>query len=187
MLRSYQLRRLHLAAGVQLRASEETMAALVLKKWQCSETPLDQEGTHVYVVARQAGIIAWLLALMGIDATTTLRVTTTHILLEQGSLAGHSFTCLPLSRLSSTRYGYEKPWLAAIIVGIAFLPVFGVGLILGPLYYFLNKSLTIAVTELGGIQHSISFKRSVIEGVKVEESQASEAISQIQRLANDHM
>ncbi len=163
------------------------MAALVLKEWKCSDKPLDQEGTHVYVVARQAGLLAWFLALVGIDPTTTMRVTTEHVLFEQGSLGGHSISWIPLARLSSTGYGYEKPWREALIIGIALLPVFGLGLLFGPLYYILNKNFTIVVTEVSGDDSRISFKRSVIEGVRIDEKQASEAIAVIQRLAAAHM
>jgi hypothetical protein len=160
------------------------MAQFVVKKWQAGKEPLDQEGTQVYIHARGAGLIAWLLSLAGIDPVVTLRVTPDYLVIEEGSLRGSLRAVIPLSKISSSDHGYVKPWQEALAITIMLLPVFGVGLLIGPLYYFLNKTLSIGFTEDSGRYRHISFKRSVIEGVKIDEHQAAEVTAIIQHLVN---
>lgn len=49
-----------------------------------------------------------------------------------------------------------------------------VSIIVALLYYFLNRLLTIAVTEMAGHTYSIRFKRSIIENVDVNAEQAEQ-------------
>ena len=46
------------------------------------------------------------------------------------------------------------------------------GPVLGLLYYFFNKTLSIALVEGGGVISSIEFKRSIIEGQEITEDDA---------------
>ena len=131
---------------------------------------------------RQEGFLSWFLSLVGVDATTTLRIDQQTVFFEAGSLAGFQQRVIPLTSLSSCYFGYTKPWREAIALGILLLPLFGLGLILGPLYYFLNKKLSLGVIEASGVLNGIEFKRSVIEGQNINEEEGRRVIALVQWL-----
>lgn len=64
-------------------------------------------------------------------------------------------------------------FILGIVLGI---PTYGimtiVGGIIALLYYFLNKTMTIGVFEIGGMLNGISIKRSVIENKALDEKDA---------------
>lgn len=155
--------------------------ALVLKKWTASQTP-NHHGNYVHLVGREAGLFAWLLSLVGVDPTTEVEVKDNLILFTAGSLAGREHRVIPIKSVCSAYYGYEKPWKEALVLGLILLPIFFIGLIVGPLYYFLNKKLTVGIVENSGWIGGFSFKRSVIEGVNIDEKQAYEVIDLIRQL-----
>ncbi|MDQ7057438.1 MAG: hypothetical protein Q9N62_02920 [Ghiorsea sp.] len=70
----------------------------------------------------------------------------------------------------------------ALFLGAVLTPVFFIGLIVGPLYYILNKNLTVGVVEASGWVGSFSFKRSIIEGQNINEEEAYEVIDIIRNL-----
>lgn len=82
----------------------------------------------------------------------------------------------------SAYYGYVKPWQMALVLGLLLFPIFFLGLIVGPLYYFLNKELTVGVVENSSWIGGFSFKRSVIEGQNIDENKAYEVIDIIRSL-----
>ena len=84
--------------------------------------------------------------------------------------------------MSSGFFSFNKPWKEALLLGLVLLPLFGLGLIVGPLYYFLNKRLTVGVREQGLFRLSLVFKRSVIEGQRIDESEARKVIEVIREL-----
>ena len=51
------------------------MSGLVLKKWHIDSHA--ENGDAIIIVGREGGLLAWILALMGIDPTTSIRVTRT--------------------------------------------------------------------------------------------------------------
>lgn len=155
--------------------------ALVIKSWTVTEAP-GADGIYVSIVGRQEGILSWLLSVMGIDATTTLRIDRETVYFEAGSLAGFQQRVIPLSSLSSAYFGYAKPWQTALAIGLMLAPVMGLGLIVGPLYYFLNKTLSLGVIENAGVLSGIEFKRSVIEGQNINEQQGRRVCAIVQRL-----
>ncbi len=155
--------------------------ALVIKSWNATETP-GEDGIYVSIVGRQEGFLSWLLSVMGIDATTTLRVDRDTVYFEAGSLAGFQQRVIPLANLSSAYFGYAKPWQLALAIGFVLMPFFGLGLILGPLYYFLNKTLSLGIIENAGVLSGIEFKRSVIEGQNINEQEARRVCTIVQRL-----
>ena len=73
----------------------------------------------------------------------------------------------------------------AVLFVIAAVFTFGLSLILAALcilFYFLNKSMLISVVSNSGWSAGVCFKRSVIEGVKVEYAQAQEVIDIVNQL-----
>lgn len=158
--------------------------ALVLKEFTINLNGPE----YVHIVARKSGLISWLLTLMQIDTTTTFRVFADRIEFAEGSLSGQICTTMPLRSISITTCGYTKPILLivwAIIFFLLAIPSFGVTLIFSILcfiFYFLNKSLLISVVSNSSWPAGLCFKRSVIEGVKVEYQQAEEVIRIINEL-----
>ena len=155
--------------------------ALVLKKWQAGRSA-NVDGNYVHLVGREAGLFAWLLSLVGVDPTTEVEIKDNLVVFTAGSLAGREKRVIPLNSVSSAYYGYQKPWKEALLLGILFAPLFGLGLLIGPLYYFLNKKLTVGVVEGSGWTGGFSFKRSVIEGQNIDETKAYEVIDIIRVL-----
>lgn len=170
------------------------MAALVLKEWKTSDKPLDKSGNYILIRGRQPGLVAWVLAHVGVDPTTSLKVNASRVEFSRASLAGTDFRMIPLSSISSTYYGYHKPWGAALGVffflswlsgslavalpgsgvGKAFATFFALAFSAGIalLYYFLGRTLVLGFVEQSGLVSAMQFKRSVVEGVEVNEQQA---------------
>ncbi|MFY0530098.1 hypothetical protein ACN28I_45350 [Archangium gephyra] len=155
--------------------------ALVIKSWTATETP-GADGIYVSIVGRQEGFFSWLLSVLGIDATTTLRVDRDTVYFEAGSLAGFQQRVIPLANLSSAYFGYAKPWQVALVLGMMLMPLMGLGLIVGPLYYFLNKTLSLGIIENAGVLSGIEFKRSVIEGQNINEQEGRRVCNIIKHL-----
>lgn len=155
--------------------------ALVLKKWHASKSA-NESGDFVHLVGRQAGLFAWLLSIIGVDPTTEVQIKDNLIIFHAGSLAGQEKRIIPIKSITSAYYGYEKPWREAIAIGVLLAPVFFIGLVVGPMYYFLNKKLTVGVVEASGWVGGFSFKRSVIEGKNIDEKSAYEVINIIRQL-----
>jgi hypothetical protein len=159
------------------------MNPYVIKKWQVSETPVDEAQNHIVIEGRAGGFISWLLSLVEISPTVNLEISAERIRFAQGSLAGSSHRIIPLENISSTYYGYTKPWQEALIIGVLLgIPTFGIGLIVGIVYYFLNKHMTVGFIEVSGVGNAIAFKRSVIEGVDIDEKQAQRIAELAQKL-----
>jgi hypothetical protein len=155
--------------------------ALVIKKWYAASTP-NADGNFVHLVGREAGIFAWLLSVIGLDPTTEVQIKNNLIIFTSASLSGRSTRVIPMQSLTSAFYGYEKPWKEALAITLVLLPVFFIGLLVGPLYYFLNKTLAIGVVEASSWSGGFAFKRSVIEGQNIDEKQAYKVIDIVRAL-----
>jgi hypothetical protein len=157
--------------------------ALVIKSWKINSQPAKGE-PYAQVIARQSGLISFLLSLIGVDATTTLIVSSQGFEFERGSLSGFVRRVTPFGHVSSVLYGRFKPWKKTVFfvtlslgISVALMgmsKMFGVlvlfgGVGLSLLYYFLNRELTIAFSDDGGIAVGIAFKRSVVEGQEIDE------------------
>lgn len=153
-------------------------AALATKEFVIDEN--GEGGRYVRIVGRKSGLVDWLLSLMGIDTTTVFEVYSDHIRFTQANFSGRVTTLLPMSSVSATSSGYFKPVLY-LILGVPLILAFGLGLIL-IIYYFLHKTLSISVLTHSGSGAVIAFKRSVIEGIKVDESQAQRVTNIINHL-----
>lgn len=171
--------------------------AYVITAWTINDH--SSGDTLVELKGRDSGLLSWLLSLFGIEPTVTMRVTRRNIEFSQGSLAGYTKRIVPVVNVCSTLYGYTKPWqtAAAILVfGImlgsgaasvspglgAFVMLLGV--VAAAAYYILNKVLTLGFVEDSGVFNAIQFKRSVIEGKNIDESDAAKVIAVIQNLVD---
>jgi len=171
--------------------------ALALKEFK-----IDYNGPkYVHIVARASGLISWILTVMGIDITTVFDVYSDRIEFQQGSLSGQIQTVLPMRSISIASTGYTKPILLFVLAFLFFIigivatiaclangvaPIGGIVpwliALVCIIFYFLNKSLLISVVSNSSWPASICFKRSIIEGVKIEQEQAQEAINIINQL-----
>lgn len=182
------------------------MSTLVIKAWRAETKAIDGQNNFVSITGREGGLIAWLLSLMGIDPTTTIRVGLDRIEFSSASLAGTESRLIPLQNVCSSYYGYHKPWKAAawIVAGFMFIGVSigsavadggsqggaftsfmmttAVGVVIALIYYFLNRTLTLGFVEHSGIVSGIRFKRSIIENVDIHQEQAKAVCIIVQRL-----
>ena len=159
-------------------------AALVVKSVKIDKTA---EDCQVEIIARKAGLVSWLLSLIGIDSTFTFRAYKDRLESEEGSLSGQISTVIPLTALDTFTNGFTKPFqfvigaIIALIMGFIMLGQNGfigfiliiVAVVLGVLYY-LRKSLMLIFSTQGANSIIFVFKRSIIEGVNVDESLAKE-------------
>jgi hypothetical protein len=182
------------------------MGALVLKRWKAGSAPVDDERNHVLIEGRQGGLVSWLLARLRIDPSTTIAVGLERMIFTQSSLAGTESRVIPLEGICSSYYGYHKPWKRALLLfvlllagglalgmglsqagqpGNAFTAMIG-GLVLALLvslvYYYLNRTLTLGFVEHSGVINGIVFKRSIIENVDIDHTQARAVCLLVQRL-----
>lgn len=153
---------------------------LVIKQWSIAKAPTEK--TLVKIVGREEGIISWAFSLLGIDPTTSIFVTSEVIEFERGSMAGFEKRVIPIQKICSSYYGYTKPWQVALLITVILLPIFGLGLLVGPLYFFLNKSLSLGFVEDSGLINGIEFKRSVIENVEISEEQARAVVNFVRKI-----
>lgn len=161
--------------GMSSLASAAAKAALVVKEIQIN----DEGPRYVHIVARQAGLFAFLLSFLGIDSTTVFDVYEDRLEFIEGSLSGRMTTCMPLSSVSIATSGYVKPFIH-LVLGIILLPVC-VG-ILFLISYYLSKSLVVCVDSNGSSSVAICLKRSVIEGVEINEETAFRIVDRIKEL-----
>jgi len=159
------------------------MAAYVIKSWSAKNQP-DAQGIYVQISARAAGLLSWVLNILGISPTITLAVHADKIVFHKGSLEGSLQFLTPLENTCSTFYGYKKPIKEAVAIGAVGLIILCNAVVGGPVlaflgiiclaagifYYLLNKTVTIGFTDVGGRITHINFKRSVIEGQSIDES-----------------
>lgn len=198
------------AVSAVTRGFRQTSDVLVIKEWHASETP-DTFGNYVTIRGRSSGIITWLLTIIGLDPTTTIKASQDKILFERASLSGMVKTLIPLTSVSSMVYGICRPWRKAIFVAILamiltmfvgnimlrssgfrgydhessvnliLLSIF-LGCAVGLIYYILNRFLTLGFIEHSGEKHFINFKRSVIEGQQITEDQSGWICELIEQL-----
>ena len=162
--------------------------ALVVKKWEVDAGA----DIPVRIEARRSGVVAWLMSLLKLDATTVLELHRNHVSLSEGSLAGQLREIVPLTGASNIGTGYLKPFgYVVAAVGCAFWAIvallsedasgwavvlrlaFAIGF---AVLYFLNRCLVLYVIPVSNSPIQIAVKRSVIEGVDVNEASAQKVI-----------
>jgi hypothetical protein len=153
------------------------VSGLVLKRFDVKGEPSARQDLEIEVVGRAPGLMAFLLGAMGLDPVTSLEVTPKAVYFTVNSLAGSTTRVIPMHQITSAYYGYHKPveLLAAAAGSIVTGPLC---IIIAPILivmYYLRKSLILSIVEYGGVQSSIMFKSSVIEGVSVDEAECARA------------
>lgn len=160
--------------------------ALVPKRWYAQPTA-NERNNYVEIDARKSGLFAWLLALFRIDPTFSMAVNHRRVFYQASSFTGYRKVILPIDSISSSYFGYYRPWKAAIFIGIMSMAIatkvgegghykwaliaFGVGLLLAIVYYIFNKELLIGLTDCTGEDYSLVLKRSAIGNQEINEKQ----------------
>ena len=142
----------------------------------------------IKLVGRKAGLIDWLLTLIGVNTQTTLEVYANHIEYSYGSLSGNVLEVIPLSKVSNLICGNFRPVIFLLLAFIAFIAAFvtsGLSLILTVIFlifYFLRKSIMVGIISNSGSTTTLAFKRSLIEGKNITNEEAQNIINIISNL-----
>lgn len=167
--------------------------AMVVKSWKVTSYAAPGE-PNVAIVARDSGLMSFVLSLVGIDATATLQVSSRHVFYEEGSLSGFVRRFVPLEHVAHTFYERVKPWkrtsifialsiaLGGSLGGVMGILLALVGIALCLLYYFLNRPLTIGVTDVSGTRTYLKFGRSLLEGQEIDEKAAENVMMIVEHL-----
>jgi len=172
--------------------------AMVISEWHVANQP-NAQGEFIAIRGRAPGLISWILSLLGVERGVRMVVTGQHIRFQEGDLGGSATRIIHLDKVCSTYYGYKKPWAEAFGIlwfavavlgslgGAIMGPIggilgFGVGIGIAALYYALNKRMSIGLVEMSGVVNQIVFKRSVLEGINLDEQSSSQASDVIQWL-----
>jgi len=174
----------------------------ILKTFQIDET--GNSGAYLFIEARKPGLIAWILNLMGLDPTASLRVTKGAISFRKASLSGLSQTSTALTQIGSFQGGYSKPIGFIIFAGLflfsgffGFIAMFDTsdddvgfiflitGVILALIMlalYALQKNLMFGFETSGGAYYGLAFKRGVLNNVSVDIDQVEYALTLVNAL-----
>tara|TARA_B100000459_G_scaffold143689_1_gene105557 strand:+ start:298 stop:891 length:594 start_codon:yes stop_codon:yes gene_type:complete len=173
--------------------------AMVISEWHVGHQP-NSSGAYVSIRGRQAGLLSWILSILGVERGVRLEADTKHIKFKEGDMGGSSTRVIHLDSISSTYYGFKKPWAEAIVIiwllggalwGLGGALIGGtLGSLIGgivavgiaALYYFLNKRMTVGIVEHSGVQSQLVFKRSVLEGLQLDEASSAQASDVLQWL-----
>lgn len=171
---------------------------LALTRFAAMSPPANQSSTMVVVEGRRPGIGGYVLAAIGIDATTSLVISTRDITFQSGSLFGQLSSVMPLTAVASIHAGYAKPLrYLALALGCAVCGAFSmlsgwandaggwvaaaVVLLLiasaSMFMYALNKRFALFIESSGGATLGLVFKPSMIEGVQVDEQRVQQIVT----------
>ncbi len=148
--------------------------------------------TFLKISCRPAGVLAWILSLLKLVATTTMIASRQCLDYRSASLKGFTSLSVPLNKVTGVQFGIYKPIKLLIAAGVLFLSslymmfdsaVVGVIMLLVAIglvvKYFLNKTFFIGFMNGGDTLYSIQFYSSVIENIAVDQKKVEEAASLI--------
>lgn len=129
----------------------------VVKEWMVSPTP-DAYGNMVTIVARAPGLTSKILSMVGLDATSTLRVGQTALTFEEGSPSGNITHVIAMKDVTGVTFGHAKP-AVLLAMAVAMIPFsFGFSLLIFGAIYFLTKAVVLTVHARGGQSVSLRLK-----------------------------
>jgi len=161
----------------------------ILKTFQIDQT--GQTGAHIFIEARQPGIFAFILNLIGLDPTAQLKVTKGAVSFRATSLTGMTETSTSLTQIGSFQGGYSKP-IGYLVLALV-VPIFSIfldiaietiaftiiGLFLTVIFlivYALQKNLAFGFETSGGAYYGMSFKRGILNNVSIDIDQVENAL-----------
>lgn len=165
---------------------------LVLRQFEVTNDPKSEN--LVRIVGRPEGLIAWLLAIVGLDDETSIQVSRSKIEFQIASLFGQTTRFVPLTSVASTSCGYWKPFhlifvaLLFFLVGVISIAfeegfvILSICILISAFCLFLysiTKQMMISIETNGSTVMGFKFKRSLIENVAVDISKVTSAINAI--------
>jgi hypothetical protein len=144
--------------------------------------------TFVFLRARRAGLIGWLMSVMGVGNEREIAVTPTHVLSRHVSVVRQGTTTIPLTEVASFSTGLERPigalvaWLvtgfmlAYVIISMAQVEgspgdgmkpaffLFVACLLIGLLVFALRRRFYVMIRSSGDTSDYLYLGPSVIEG-----------------------
>jgi len=179
--------------GLWRRISGKTSVVAARNALVAKEAKVSTTGpVYVRLVGRKPGIFAWILSLIGISPVTTLEVMEDRVEFTEGSLSGRLTHMLPLCSVCNLGAGYTKPFFLFVIGVVLVIGAFAtmcVGNMPGavPVFhlffaavafvaYYLKKTLTLFFLPASSLGAVMGLKRSVIEGVNIDEKLAFKVI-----------
>jgi len=184
---------------------------LVVKEWTVREKTGTDTEPPIRIVGRQSGLMPWILTKFGIDPTFYFTVSNSKLEFVSSSIfRGREHRLIPLQNVSSTYYRYKLPFFECIIafcsswvlmalffsisslfeslitrfiifsIGVLFCSALAVFVVKLVIRY--HRILTIAVAEISGIVSGFSIKKSVIEGIDIDDKKAKTVCDLIESL-----
>ena len=173
----------------------------VLKKFQVDQSGMT--GFYLNLEARQPGLGAFILNLMGLDPNASVRVTSGAISMRQASIYGMDQVTAALTSVGAFLGGYKKP--VAYLFSAVFFMIAGIGFeialegeaggiiigfcslvaIVNVLLYIFKKEMYIGFETAGGDKHQLVFKQAVIEGIAVNIERVESVIEMVNDLISE--
>lgn len=173
---------------------------LVARDIQVNRGALPQAAPPIMrIEGRQEGILSWLMVILGIDTSVVLFLSTTDVELRMHSLLnGFVYRVIPLNHVASVEGGFVKPWpllivaLGAVLGGAfmgwsagrwTFLLLGLVVAVVMIVLYTLQKTMSLTIEATNGSWVRVQVKRSVIEGVVVNEETTEMLVDAVRGMA----
>lgn len=158
---------------------------LVIKNCVINEEAGDLEPI-IEIQGREGGILLWFLTLLKITPTTYFKIYSNKIIISHSSFDGHTHSVMPMHKITQCYLAYSKPWKIALALCFAFVKFYGIGILIGLAYYYINKELQMVFIDKAGRKEVLAFKRSLIEGKSFAEDEAYEMYQAIEELLMDN-
>lgn len=174
---------------------------LVLKRFALGQTQAN--GPFLDLQGRAPGGVSFLMNVLGVDPTLSMRCFHDRIEIIEASLAGQETIVIPMSCVSSIQGGHTRSLRALAAVGVfAMLGVLGAfaGLVAsesGPalagavfwfflaamalVSFYLSRSMVLSVQNGGDKAYGLRFGQGVVEGVDVNPARVQEAVALLNR------
>lgn len=168
------------------------------------EVKINEEGPHyVHLVGRRPGLYSFILSIIGINPITTFDVYEDRIERSEGTLSGRVTHIIPMSAICNLCAGYSKPFALMILAGLfgliaacclimaiahsAMLIVVFILLVLIivlVVVYYLKKTMFLHFLPASALGASMLLKRSIIEGVNIDENTAYKIVDIVSGLVD---
>jgi hypothetical protein len=165
------------------------MCAYALQSWTASNEAVAETKSYVAIQGRGEGFLSWLLSLIGIAPTASLAITGEDVKLTENNFSGDGSLVIPLEQVSSVRYGWSRPWraavwLAAIIVGFGYMVaaaghgfvgmgIVVLGAVVAVVVYLQSRTLVIGFGAVGGERLEFHFRPGKVGGEAVGPAHAA--------------
>jgi hypothetical protein len=175
---------------------------LVLKRFVIGQTQPD--GPFLDLEGRAPGLLSFVLNLMGVDPTLSLRCFADRVEVVEAGLGGREMVVIPLGKVTSivgghsrsvrrlvaaglfSFFGFSSLVAAAIAgegsTGAVIAAVFGlVVAAITLMTFFLSRSMVLAVQNGGDKSFGLRFGQGVIAGVDVNPARVQQAVEMLNR------